>query len=160
MDRPRLRRLEPGRYQTLDRRFLVERRSCVGPRGGVRYEWHVNDNGPAFSSLHEASMSLLEHVRGWSGLSADSGFCYLVHFDEPYRHAGHYLGYTNLESVSERMKRHRAGEGARLLAVLNEAGIGYEVVRIWPGGRARERQLKKQHSPALCPTCRAAARAS
>ena len=31
---------------------------------------------------------------------------YLLHFDPPYRHAKHYLGYTKAESVKARFERH------------------------------------------------------
>ncbi len=32
-----------------------------------------------------------------------------------------------------RIAQHRAGRGARLLAKIGEYGIGFEVVRTWPG---------------------------
>ncbi len=79
---------------------------------------------------------------------------YLIHFDEPYMHARHYLGYsTNLDA---RLEAHRLGQGARLLEVVSDAGIGYTVVRVWEGAdRNFERRLKKQkNSPRLCPVCR------
>jgi predicted GIY-YIG superfamily endonuclease len=66
--------------------------------------------------------------------------------------ARHYLGQTiNLE---QRLETHRAGIGAKILAAAVERGIGFEVVRTWPGGRAEERQLKALHNaPKLCPRC-------
>src|SRR5713101_5446043 len=43
---------------------------------------------------------------------------------------------------------------ARVLAVVREAGIGWRLARLWPGGRARERQLKRQGGHARkCPLC-------
>jgi predicted GIY-YIG superfamily endonuclease len=84
--------------------------------------------------------------------------CYLLHFDRPYVSAngkgiaGHYLGST--KNLQRRLAEHAAGRGARLLAVVQAAGIGWELTRLWPGGRARERQLKRQGSRArLCPLC-------
>ncbi len=77
---------------------------------------------------------------------------YLLHFERPYHHARHYLGTTS--NLRRRLAEHEAGRGARLLAVVQAAGIGWELARLWPGGRARERQLKRQGGHArLCPLC-------
>ena len=77
---------------------------------------------------------------------------YLLHFDEPYKHARHYLGYA--EDLEARLAQHRAGQAARLTQVIKEAGITFTLVRTWEGGRDLERQLKRWHdSPALCPLC-------
>jgi predicted GIY-YIG superfamily endonuclease len=77
---------------------------------------------------------------------------YLLHFSEPYRHAKHYLG--SCDDLDARLERHRSGDGARLLAVLKSAGIGWECVRTWPGGRGLERRLKNcKNTPKLCPIC-------
>lgn len=77
---------------------------------------------------------------------------YLLHFDQPYKHARHYLGWaTDLES---RLDQHVRGHGARLMQVITEAGIGFTVARTWPGDRALERQLKRRkETPDLCPVC-------
>ena len=78
---------------------------------------------------------------------------YLIHFDEPYYHARHYLGYS--ADLEERIRTHRLGRGARLLQVINEAGIGWNVARVWEdGGRDLEQALKSLHNaPRLCPIC-------
>ena len=77
---------------------------------------------------------------------------YLLHFSEPYRHARHYLGST--EDLERRLAEHRGGTGARLMEVVGEAGISFTLARTWPGGRKRERQLKKQGGRSrLCPLC-------
>lgn len=77
---------------------------------------------------------------------------YLLHFDRPYKHARHYVGRT--ENVKRRLAEHAAGRGARLLAVVREAGIGWQLARLWPGGAARERQIKRQGGHARhCPLC-------
>jgi predicted GIY-YIG superfamily endonuclease len=77
---------------------------------------------------------------------------YLLHFDRRYKHAGHYLGSTvNLEV---RIYQHQHGRGARLLEVISAAGITFQLARTWPGGKPRERQLKKQGGASrLCPLC-------
>jgi predicted GIY-YIG superfamily endonuclease len=78
---------------------------------------------------------------------------YLIHFEERYRHAGHYLGYSS--NLEERIRAHRAGRGARLMEVVNEAGIPWWVVRVWRhGGYDLEQALKRWHNaPKLCPVC-------
>lgn len=82
-----------------------------------------------------------------------AGVVYLLHFEEPYRHARHYLGFA--EDLDRRLREHRAGRGARLLEVLAEHEIGFVVARTWTGDRRRERQLKTQGGAArLCPICR------
>ncbi len=83
---------------------------------------------------------------------AGPGTVYLIHFERPFKHATHYLGYAaNLEA---RLAEHRAGQGARLLAVIQAAGIDWTVARTWVGGRTRERQLKNQGGKArMCPMC-------
>jgi len=78
---------------------------------------------------------------------------YLLHFDRPYHHARHYLGYTN--DLEARLAQHRSGNGARLIEVISKAGISWTLVRTWKGGRDLERRLKAQkNSPRLCPICR------
>ncbi len=77
---------------------------------------------------------------------------YLIHLERPYKHARHYLGWTR--NLTRRLAQHRAGTGARLLRAVNRCGIGWEVVRLWPGGPEIERQLKVlKNSPRLCPVC-------
>lgn len=79
---------------------------------------------------------------------------YLIHFDRPLHHARHYLGYCADGTLEVRLIRHRAGRGARLLAVLRELNIGWRVVRVFEGDRRFERYLKKTASTRLCPVCR------
>jgi predicted GIY-YIG superfamily endonuclease len=81
-----------------------------------------------------------------------AGTVYLLHFDRPYKHARHYVGWTL--DVKRRLAEHEAGRGARLLAVVHEAGIGWQLARMWSGGPARERQIKAQGGHARqCPLC-------
>jgi hypothetical protein len=79
---------------------------------------------------------------------------YLIHFDRPLHHARHYLGYCADGTLQVRLIRHRAGRGARLLAVLRELNIGWRVVRVFEGDRQFERRLKGSGSTRLCPVCR------
>jgi predicted GIY-YIG superfamily endonuclease len=81
------------------------------------------------------------------------GTVYLFHFDQRYEHAGHYTGWA--EDLDHRVAEHLAGRGARLIEVITQAGIGFRLVRTWPGvTRARERQLKRQGGASRhCPIC-------
>jgi predicted GIY-YIG superfamily endonuclease len=84
------------------------------------------------------------------------GTVYLIHFNRPYRHAQHYIGYT--DDLGQRMAAHRAGNGARLLEVISDAGITWRLARTWEGDKALEKRLKAQHNaPRLCPICQAKA---
>ena len=77
---------------------------------------------------------------------------YLIHFNQAYRHARHYVGST--DDLAGRLDAHRSGQGARLLQVVTDAGIGFECVRTWNGGRKLERQIKsRKEAPRLCPIC-------
>ena len=71
-----------------------------------------------------------------------AGTVYLLHFDRRYGHPGHYTGWTS--DLTARLAEHAAGRGARLLAVITEAGIGWHLARTWVGCRSLERALKRQ----------------
>lgn len=84
---------------------------------------------------------------------------YLLHFDRPYHHAQHYLGYS--ADLGTRIALHKAPLGSshhRLMQVIYAAGIGFSVARVWDNGdRALERSLKRRkNGRRLCPLCRAA----
>ncbi len=84
------------------------------------------------------------------------GVVYLLHFSEPYKHAAHYLGWTPGE-LEERLRLHQSGSGARLLEVVTNAGITFELARTWNGTRQDERAKKRQGGAGrACPICRAA----
>src|SRR5262249_60407595 len=77
---------------------------------------------------------------------------YLLCFNQAYRHARHYLGYS--ENLDKRLTDHLAGMGARLLEVITDAGIEWRLARTWRGDRQLERRLKnRKHAALLCPVC-------
>lgn len=85
---------------------------------------------------------------------------YLIHFERPYVvgrwSCQHYIGSTVV--FDRRMYEHHNGNGAKLLALVNAAGITWEVVRTWDvpreGRYAAERALKQQRNhKRLCPAC-------
>jgi hypothetical protein len=94
-------------------------------------------------------------------MSTPTGTIYLLHFDQPYGPgggangrgtAGHYTGWT--DNLEARLAAHTKGQGARLLAVAREHGIGWILTRTWTGTRARERALKNQGGASRrCPAC-------
>ena len=81
---------------------------------------------------------------------------YLLHFDKPLSHAGHYIGFVQDDaSLDERLAAHMAGRGARIIEVCFEREIEWQAVRFWFGAdRNFERRLKKNwHGRRICPIC-------
>jgi predicted GIY-YIG superfamily endonuclease len=82
---------------------------------------------------------------------------YLIHADQPIRHAQHYLG--SAADIPTRIQTHRDGTGARLTAAFNDRGIGWHVSRTWPTATPEqavqtEIGLKnRRESPRFCPDC-------
>ena len=68
------------------------------------------------------------------------GVIYMLHFDRPYKHAKHYVGWT--DDLLDRLDHARQGHGARLVAVIWHAGIGFTLIRICEGTRRTERAIK------------------
>src|SRR3990167_1509937 len=88
-------------------------------------------------------------------------YIYLIHFHEPLHHAQHYIGITN--NLDRREIEHRNGRGSRLLRIVSQLGIVWDIVRVWNvDDRAEasrmERTFKKKLKSArlLCPLCRQA----
>ena len=92
------------------------------------------------------------------------GVVYLLHFGHAYRHALHYLGWTE-RPLEERLAEHLKGRpyGSPLVAIAAEqAGVtNVEELARWvvatkPGDRYEERRLKRRGSHRrVCPVCRA-----
>lgn len=79
------------------------------------------------------------------------GKVYLLHFNKPYHHAEHYIGYT--KNLKERIKRHLSGNGARLIEVITKKGITFECVKVTKGDRKLERKWHNRDDKRLCPVC-------
>ena len=81
------------------------------------------------------------------------GTVYLLHFDPPYLHAKHYVGWT-AKDPEDRLTLHLNGAGSPLVrAVLNNGGT-VSIVRLWEGfDRHFERRLKDHSSSRWCPKC-------
>lgn len=81
---------------------------------------------------------------------------YLVHFEKPFKHAKHYVGFTD-KTLKERFARHmslaRMHRGSALLRAVLAAGIKFKVVRTWEGDRNEERRMKSGGNSWRCPVC-------
>jgi hypothetical protein len=73
------------------------------------------------------------HVFKTSKYTERNGTVYLLHFCPPYKHAGHYVGFVKggARAVRQRLDRHLAGQGARLIEVATLAGCAIRLARIW-----------------------------
>lgn len=82
------------------------------------------------------------------------GTVYVLHFDPPYLHAGHYVGWT-AGDVDVRRAVHLHGTGSALVRAGVAAGADVALVATFAGTRTLERRLKRRHKTAqFCPTCR------
>jgi len=80
------------------------------------------------------------------------GTVYMLHFTAPFGHARHYVGWAR--DLDARITAHRDGRGARLVAVITAAGIGFTVARTVPGDRTLERAIKRAGGATrYCPIC-------
>lgn len=86
---------------------------------------------------------------------------YLIHFSRPigsanaHGKAQHYIGWTPDHNLAERLEAHYTGRGAHIMRAVSQAGIEWELVRTWRGGRTKERALKNHKKAAdFCPYCR------
>jgi hypothetical protein len=91
---------------------------------------------------------------------AHNGIVYLLHFDRSYRHARHYIGFT--QNLDQRLADHRAGRGSPLIAAAIADGIDFQLAAMWEGDRHDERRLHRQKNTRarLCPICVAGDRAA
>lgn len=83
---------------------------------------------------------------------SEQGIIYLLHFERPYKHARHYLGWT--QDLESRLIYHLNGRGAMLLDAVARAGIKVAVVRTWLGTRSNERSKHNRGHARRCPVCR------
>jgi predicted GIY-YIG superfamily endonuclease len=85
----------------------------------------------------------------------ESGTVYVLHFDPPYRHAGHYIGWA--QDADTRIAQHLAGVGSPLVRAAVLAGSHVRVAATFVGSRYLERRLKRWHNTTarVCPICRA-----
>jgi hypothetical protein len=80
---------------------------------------------------------------------------YLLHFDPPFKHAQHYVGYTGRDEVASRVFEHQTGQGAVLTRHAVRAGCTVVLARTWPDvPRKFELKIKGRSLKPLCPICK------
>lgn len=84
------------------------------------------------------------------------GFVYLLHFDRPFTLNGvtpiqHYLGWT--QDLRRRLHDHQAGRGSFVTRRAHAQGVGFALVKTWPGTLDTERELRDLRPKNLCPHC-------
>lgn len=79
---------------------------------------------------------------------------YILHFDPPYLHARHYVGFS--EDVPGRFDTHSRGRGSPLVKAALRSGSTVTVAHVWEeGDRTFERKIKNAKStPRFCPICK------
>ncbi len=77
-----------------------------------------------------------------SGRHNIDGTIYLIHLDQPMKHARHYMGWAaNLDARAE-IHRRGVSDSCSFMRAVHKAGIGWHIVRTWDGSRDLEKQLK------------------
>jgi predicted GIY-YIG superfamily endonuclease len=94
-----------------------------------------------------------QRPRSQASYGPETGTTYLLHFDRPYRHARHYVGWT--QNLAARLEAHARGRGARLVEVAANAGIGFTLARTWPESTRDREDIIKHAGGArrYCPEC-------
>lgn len=84
---------------------------------------------------------------------------YLIHFTRklgnpanPRAQAQHYIGQA--VDLAARLERHRAGNGAAIMAAVSRAGISWVCVRTWDDGTSEQALKAQKNAARLCPVCR------
>ncbi len=72
------------------------------------------------------------------------GTIYLIHFERPFKHAQHYMGFS--QNLPQRLNQHKKGCGSKLMRAVSAAGIRWAVVEKWTGDRHFERKLKNHRN--------------
>lgn len=78
---------------------------------------------------------------------------YVLHFDPPFKHARHYVGWTDQEDIAARLDDHVKCRGSRLVKAAAAAGVKVEIAHVIVGAdRNFERKIKR--STDVCRWCR------
>ena len=107
---------------------------------------------PPRGNPHDRHRPPLRSAQPSERRTTSTGVVYMLHFKRPWRHARHYVGWT--DDLPARLATHKAGHGARLVAVIVAAGIGFELARTVAGDRNLERATKNAGGAVrYCPIC-------
>jgi len=70
---------------------------------------------------------------------------YVLHFDPPFQHAAHYIGFTEHEDVATRLVEHLNGRGSPLVKAAVAVGSHVEIAHVFVNGtRTFERRIKNR----------------
>lgn len=87
------------------------------------------------------------------------GEVYVIHFDKALQHAEHYVGFAEYMSdgtstLAYRIGTHLSNHGSKLMAAVNQSGIGWDIALVISGNQAVESRLHKFHRTShFCPIC-------
>lgn len=82
------------------------------------------------------------------------GTVYVLHFEPAYKHAQHYVGWTEGD-VAERVAVHLRGRGSPLVRAAVAAGVDMQLAATYEGTRYLERRMKRwHHTSRFCAICR------
>ncbi len=82
------------------------------------------------------------------------GFVYILHFDEKYKGAQHYLGATT--NLDRRLGEHRSGRGNGLIKAVLDTGTPITLTNVIDNDDVfkLEKQIKKsKNNKRMCPVC-------
>jgi hypothetical protein len=83
------------------------------------------------------------------------GTVYVLHFEPGYKHARHYVGWTEDDDVTARVEVHLQGRESPLIRAAVAAGVEVQLAATYPGTRYLERRLKRWHKTGqFCAICR------
>jgi predicted GIY-YIG superfamily endonuclease len=86
-------------------------------------------------------------------MGSTNNIVYVLHFEQKYKHAQHYIGTT--KDLDSRYQQHITGQGSPLVRAVVAAGIGVVIAATYPGGRKVERKMKNRHKAStFCPICK------
>jgi predicted GIY-YIG superfamily endonuclease len=87
-----------------------------------------------------------------------NGWIYTIHLHTRLGRAGrngalHYTGWASDTGLLARLRQHRDGQGARMMAWCAGRGVTWHVGHLTRGTRADERRLKQHGAARRCWTC-------
>lgn len=143
---------------------IIQERGYAREYGKWEYAWRFDERADVLEVAGRLARIALRRYRvrliGATEITPTAyqiAACYLLHFDKPYKHAGHYLGVTI--DMHRRLKNHRSKrtkKSSKLTLAAARAGIGFRIVCLWSGDYDTEKQLKaRQSSYVHCGYCKA-----
>lgn len=83
-------------------------------------------------------------------------FTYLIHCEDDYGSAEHYLGSTREDQLERRLRQHANGSGHRITAALRASHPRWTLAKLWKSpDRTWETALHRVNElGTLCPACR------